>query len=143
LDRNSPGIDRDMGRLYTQIGEVQPAREAFERSLAVEPKEPSTYLYLGELLERESKVADAISAYSMAKNLVPVWPEPHQRLSVAYNKINRVGDAYYHLGKYFLLQDEDERAVLNLERAAKIAGPKTPRGQVIIEEIAVIKSRRR
>jgi predicted Zn-dependent protease len=143
LDRSSPGIDRDMGRLYTQIGELQLAREAFERSLAIETKEPSTYLYLGELLEKDSKVTEAISAYSMAKNLAPVWPEPYQRLSVAYNKMNRLGDAYYHLGKYFLLQDEDERAVLNLERAAKIAGPKTPRGQVIIEEIAVIKSRRR
>ncbi|MGH7835057.1 MAG: M48 family metalloprotease [Candidatus Binatia bacterium] len=143
LDRNSPGIDRDMGRLYTQMGEVQLAREAFERSLAVEPKEPSTYLYLGELLEKDSKVTEAISAYLMAKSLAPVWPEPYQRLSVAYNKMNRLGDAYYNLGKYFLLQDEDERAVLNLERAAKISGPKTPRGQVITEEIAVIKSRRR
>jgi predicted Zn-dependent protease len=143
LDRNSPGIDRDMGRLYTQIGDIQLAREAFERSLAVEPKEPSTYLYLGELLEKDSKVTEAIGAYLLAKNLAPLWPEPYQRLSVAYNKVNRLGDAYYHLGKYFLLQDEDERAVLNLERAAKIAGPKTPRGQVIAEEIAVIRSRRK
>jgi predicted Zn-dependent protease len=143
LDRNSPGIDRDMGRLYTQIGEAQLAREAFERSLAIEPKDPSTYLYMGELFEKDSKVTEAISAYSLAKSIAPLWPEPYQRLSVAYNKVNRLGDAYYHLGKYFLLQDEDERAVLNFERAAKIAGPKTPRGQVISEEIAFIKSRRR
>jgi hypothetical protein len=41
------------------------------------------------------------------------------------------------------LQDEDEKAVSDYERAIKIVGANSPRGQVIKEEMEAIKSRRK
>jgi hypothetical protein len=41
-----------------------------------------------------------------------------------------------------LLQDEDDRAVADYERAIKALGEASPRAQMIKEEIASIKSRR-
>ncbi|MGH7771347.1 MAG: M48 family metalloprotease [Candidatus Binatia bacterium] len=143
LNPKSPGIDRDLGRLYTQIGEFRLAHEAFERSLSFEPKEPLNHLFLGELFEKESNLREAVSAYLRAHNLSPLWAEPPHRLGVVYGKMNRLGDAYHYLGRSHLLSDEDEKAITDLERALKILDPASPRGQVVKDELEAIRARRR
>lgn len=141
LNPKSPGIDRDLGRLYTKISEYRLAHEAFDRALSVEPKEALNYIFLGELFDQESNLPEAVSAYLRAVNLAPLWPEPPRRLGTVYGKLNRLGDAYYYLGRSDLLDDEDGRAVANFERALKVFGPTSPRGQIIKEEIEAIKAR--
>ena len=143
LDPRRPGIDRDLGRLYTQLGEFQLAHEAFDRSLRAEPREALNYLFLGELLERENNPRDAANAYLSAGNLSPLSPLPPARLGAVYGKMNRLGDGYYYLGRSMLLQDEDEKAKADFERAIKILGPASPRGQVIREELETLKARGR
>ena len=143
LDSQSPGINRDLGRFYLQSGEYDLARAAFERSLKAEPKEPLTYLYLGELHEKEENLSEAATVYLTAHNLSPLWAEPAYRLGVIYGKMNRLGDAYYYLGKSKLLLDEDEKAMADFERAVKIYGPKSPRGEVVKEELENLKARKR
>jgi predicted Zn-dependent protease len=137
-----PGIDRDLGRLYFQSGEPGLAWEFFERSLKKEPKEPLTYIYLGELFEQQEKFTDAVGAYLTAQQISPLWAEPPQRLGMVYGKMKRLGDAYYYLGRSQMLQDENDKAIFNLERALKIFGPASPRGEAIQEELELAKSRR-
>ncbi|MFQ5851830.1 MAG: M48 family metalloprotease [Candidatus Binatia bacterium] len=141
LNPNIPGIDRDLARLYTQTGEFRLAHEAFKRSLLAEPEEALTYLFLGELFEKESQFGEAARAYLRAHNLSPLWSEPPRRMGVVYGKMNRLGDAYYYLGRSHLLADEDEKAIAALERALEIFGPASPRGQIVKDEIEVIKGR--
>lgn len=143
LHPQSPGIDRDLGRLYTQMGEYDLAHNPFERALSAEPNEPLNHLWVGELLEKQGKFSEAALAFLRAHHLSPLWPEPAQRLGVVYGKMNRLGDAHYYLARSQLLADEDELALANLERALRILGPASPRGQQITHEIAAIKARRR
>jgi TolA-binding protein len=108
----------------------------------MEPKEPLTYLYLGELQEKEGNLSDAAATYLAAHNLSPLWAEPPYRLGVIYGRMNRLGDAYYYLGKSKLLLDEDEKAVADFERSVKSYGPNSPRGQLVKEELEDLKARR-
>jgi predicted Zn-dependent protease len=140
LDANIPGIDRDLGRLFTQTGEFRLAHEAFKRSLIAESKEPLNYLYLGTLFEEESQFGEAVSAYLRAVNLSPLWAEPARHLGKVYGKMYRMGDAYYYLGRAHLLEDEDEKAIAFLQRALEIFGQDSPRGEVISDEIEVIRA---
>jgi predicted Zn-dependent protease len=141
LKPDDPGLQRDLGRWYTQAAEYGAARAAFERASALEPKEPLTFLYLGEMLEKSGDLRGAAGAYLNAQNLAPLWDRPPQRLGTVYSKLDRLGDAYYYLGRSFLLQDEDERAIADYEKALKIVGPNTPRGQVIRDELRILKER--
>ena len=143
LDPMRPGIDRDLGRLYTQMGELRLARESLERSINLEPKEALNYLCLGELEEKGANLRAAAGAYLNAHNLAPLWPEPPQRLGTVYGKIDRLGDAYYYLGRSALLQDDAERAILQWERALKIFGDKSPRGQALKAELDSLRERGR
>jgi tetratricopeptide (TPR) repeat protein len=143
LKAESAALERDLGRFYTRTGDFVSARAAFDRALALEPKESLTYLYLGELLEKESDLRAAAGAYLNALNLSPLWDKPPYRLGVVYGKLNRLGDAYYYLGRSQLLQDEDQRAMADYERAIKALGENSPRGQVIKEELNTLRARRR
>jgi predicted Zn-dependent protease len=143
LAPNHPALLRDLGRLYTQLGFTDKAEAAFQRALELQPKEPLTYIYLGELYEKRDDYRSAVGAYLNARNLSPQWDKPAHLLGAAYGKINRLGDAYYYLGQSLLLQDEDEKAFAALERAAKIAGPASPRGQLIREELNSLRARRK
>jgi tetratricopeptide (TPR) repeat protein len=134
LSPNNPDLNRDVGRLYTQTGDFALARAAFDQALAAEPKEPLTYLYLGELYEKEGDLGGAAGAYLNAHNLSPLWDKPPYRLSV---------DAYYYHGRSLLLQDDDQRALADFEKALKILGPNSPRGELIKEEITALRVRRR
>jgi len=143
LSPENPDLDRDLGRLYTQTGEFALARAAFNQALALEPKESLTYLYLGELYEKQDDLRAAAGAYLNALNLSPFWDKPPYRLSVVYGKLNRLGDAYYYHGRSLLLQDDDQRAAADFEKALKVLGENSPRGQLIKEELAALRARRR
>ena len=109
----------------------------------MEPQEPLTYLYLGELYEKQDDLAQRRRRVLNAQNLSPLWDKPPYRLSVVYGKLNRLGDAYYYHGRSLLLQDDDQRAVADFEKAIKVLGENSPRGQLIKEELAVLRARRR
>ena len=143
LSPNNPDLNRDVGRLYTETGDFALAHAAFDQAVATEPKEPLTYLYLGELYEKEGDLRGAAGAYLNAHNLSPLWDKPPYRLSIVYGKLDRLGDAYYYHGRSLLLQDDDQRALADFEKALKIVGPNSPRGQLIKEEITVLRARRR
>jgi predicted Zn-dependent protease len=140
---DNPALHRDLGKLYTQLGEMDKAEAEFQRSLELEPKEPLTYLYLGELKEKRNDLRSAAGAYINAQNLAPLWDRPPHQLGIVYGKLDRLGDAYYYLGRSLLLQDEDERAFAAFEKAIKIVGAGSPRGQVMMEELKSLRARRR
>jgi tetratricopeptide (TPR) repeat protein len=129
--------------LYSQQGDFVAARHAFDRALALEPNEPLTFLYLGEMLENSGDLRSAAGAYLNAQNLAPLWDRPPYKLGMVYGKLERPGDGYYYLGRSHVLQDEDERAIADYEKAFKIAGENSPRGQVIREELAILRARKR
>ena len=140
---DNPGLQRDLGRLYGQRGDFTASRQAFDRALALEPNEPLTFLYLGEMLEKSGDLRSAAGAYINASNLAPLWDRPPYRLGMVYGKLDRPGDGYYYLGRSHALQDEDDRAIADYERAIKIAGENSPRGQVIKEELNILRTRKR
>jgi predicted Zn-dependent protease len=143
LQPDNPGLQRDLGRLYSQQGDFAASRQAFDRALALEPNEPLTFLYLGEMLEKSGDLRSAAGAYLNAQNLAPLWDRPPYKLGMVYGKLDRAGDGYYYLARAHALQDEDERAIADYEKSIKIAGENSPRGQVIREELAILRARRR
>jgi Flp pilus assembly protein TadD len=132
-----------LGRLYTKTGDFASARAAFERALDLEPQEPLTYLFLGAMYEKAGDLGSAAGAYLNAANLSPLWDKPPYQLGLIYGKLNRLGDAHYYLGKSLLLQDEDEKAAANYEKAIKILGENSPRAQLIKEELKTLRARKR
>lgn len=135
-----PGIHRDLGRAYTQTQQFEKAQTAFRNAVRDDEDDPVTHVYLGELLEKQSDYRGAVRSYLRARQLAPLWPEAARRLGYAYRKLNRAGEAHYYLGQSYLLQDEEEKAIEALERAAREHKEGSPRIQVIRDEIEAIRA---
>ena len=143
LNQDDAGLYRDLGRLYTDSGDFGAARAMLDKASSMEPKEPLNYFYLGELLEKENDLRAAAGAYLNAQQLSPLWDKPPARLGTIYGNLDRLGDAYYYRARSLLLQDEDERAMADLEKAIKILGENSARGQTAKDELNNLRARRR
>ena len=61
----------NLGAAYRKLGEDEKARTSYDQALQLNPNQYNVYLGLGELLEKQSRLDDAISNYSKAVELRP------------------------------------------------------------------------
>ena len=61
----------NLGAAYRKLGEDEKARTSYDQALQLNPNQYNAYLGLGELLEKQSRLDDAISNYSKAVELRP------------------------------------------------------------------------
>jgi tetratricopeptide (TPR) repeat protein len=61
----------NLGTAYRQLGEEQKARDSYDQALRLNPNQSNAYLGLGELLEKQNQLNDAIRNYKKAVELRP------------------------------------------------------------------------
>ena len=61
----------NLGAAYRKLGEDEKARTSYDQALQLNPNQYNAYLGRGELLEKQSRMDDAISNYSKAVELRP------------------------------------------------------------------------
>jgi protein O-mannosyl-transferase len=61
----------NLGAAYRKLGEDEKARDSYDQALRLNPNQSSAYLGLGELLEKQNQLDDAIHNYSKAVELRP------------------------------------------------------------------------
>ena len=80
---------------------VEEARDAFEKSLAIDPNDPWNYLYMGHCYDAQGDLLVAIDQFSRAAELMPGQ-------SIAYLCL---GDAHAALGQVELADSSFRRAI--------------------------------
>ena len=61
----------NLGTAYRKLGEDEKARDSYDQALRLNPNQSNAYLGLGQLLEKQNQLDDAISNYSKAVELRP------------------------------------------------------------------------
>ncbi len=61
----------NLGAAYRQLGEDEKARASYAQALLLNPDQYNAYLGLGELLEKQNQLDDAINSYSKSVELRP------------------------------------------------------------------------
>ena len=61
----------NLGTAYRKLGEDEKARESYDQALRLNPNQSNAYLGLGQLLEKQNRLDEAISNYSRAIELRP------------------------------------------------------------------------
>lgn len=92
-----------MGQSLIRLNRYAEAEQAFRSALRIEPSDASSKYHLAfTLIERKTNVNEAISLLNEALALRPGY-----------------ADAHYQLGKIYLERGEGEKAIENLEAAAR------------------------
>jgi protein O-mannosyl-transferase len=61
----------NLGAAYRKLGQDEKARDSYEQALRLNPNQSSAYLGLGQLLEKQDKLDDAIKNYAKSLELRP------------------------------------------------------------------------
>ena len=76
-----------MGNVLKEIGEIEDAKAAFKKALAIESDFAMPWYNLGNLLLDQGKVGDAIEAYNKAVGLKPDYALAYYNMSLALKKV--------------------------------------------------------
>src|SRR5687767_14772066 len=91
---------QQLGQAYTKAGRTEEAREAFERSLELDPDNAFSHLYLGNWFYGKRLYPDALARFRRAAELLPDEAVAHWC----------IGDVYHAEGRFDLAQSAYQTA---------------------------------
>lgn len=92
-----------LGKVMTQQGDLEQARELYQQAIEVDPNLIESYYDRGNILVKQNKINEAIESYQQAIAIQPNWLE-----------------AYITLGDILLQQGKLEDAIQNYEKAISL-----------------------
>ncbi len=128
-----------LGRAYADIGVADSARWAYERAIEADSTNPTAYMWLGQLLEDQGSMQEALEYSRKGRSLRPdnlnyayvvgVQQLRTEDLEGAIRTLEKVTDgmpwhyaAHYNLGQALLGLGESERGARYLARADTLLG---------------------
>ena len=82
--------------MLAEQGEIEAAKEEFQKVIDASPNLPNGYGDLGELLTKKHDYLGAIANLKKALSLQPDGEEYHIAIAIALRQVNRLDDALRH-----------------------------------------------
>jgi tetratricopeptide (TPR) repeat protein len=106
-----------------------------EVAATLDPDNPLTELFQGDLLQQQNDNKGALSHYQKALALDPESPSAHTALGMTYGRLEDPGLCYYHLGMADKSAGRYLKALYYFKKAIKYLDPKGVQGQEVLSEI--------
>jgi Flp pilus assembly protein TadD len=100
LKQPSPWPPHNLGYLLLRLEKLEAAEKALRESLEYDPSFAQSHYYLGRVLEKQGRDAEAIDEYRAAISLDPVQAEPYYSLGLLYRRLKRAGEADAAFAEY-------------------------------------------
>jgi len=139
LQPDHPLYYADLARVYTRLGQADRAKEAALKSLQLSNKEASPHAVLGMIAQSEERHSEAIEHLKAAQARSPNDPLLHLQLAQSFRALSMPAKEHFHLGRYYRLDLEPEKALRQLNKARLMIEEKDPLMQFILREIEEIK----
>src|SRR3990167_5506288 len=124
--------------LNVQLGNLRRAAAFINSAIKRLPEEPSLYNSLGNILGRQTKIEEAITAYQHAIKINPHYPGALSNLGNCYLRLQQLPqaekfyqqalaidadypDAHFNLARLYLQEEQIETAISHLEHVIRIA----------------------
>ncbi len=132
-------VDRELGRTFLRLRQLDQARELLSRTTETNPDDPVDHEELAKVYEALGDTAGAMREYERALQLAPMLEEAHYGLGMLAGRAGRQGDGFYHLGKVFELRGELDKALSQFEKAEPLLKPGSDRAQEVQAEITELR----
>lgn len=136
--RARPHVERDIGRIYLEKGEMERAESQFRTAVASYPKDYLSEYLLAKSLESRLKTEEAIEHYLRAVEIRPLSADAHYQLGVLYGKNEKLGPAHYHLAMSFLANDDPQKTMQHFKKSISFFGEDTADAKRVKREMRKI-----
>jgi predicted Zn-dependent protease len=134
LKPQSPLVLSSLGEAYYRTGRLTEAENALLGALALDPESAIAHFRLALVLEEQGKIQQALDHLREADTLAPLYPEIDYHLGVLFGRIDQLGPAHFHLGRYYMARSDRHLALFHYEKAKELL----PAGDERLEDIEEI-----
>ena len=111
-----------MGVAAAQNGQLDQAIFAFQRTLAIKPDHPESYINIGNTLQYQGRLEEAIEAYNKALTIKPDNAEAYNNMGVIFKEQGKLEDAIEAYNKALVIQPDNAEAYYNIGVAFRNQG---------------------
>jgi len=107
-DETAASIYSSLGELYMDKNDYEKAKEHFEKSIEIDPKDPALAYNVAEILFNSNNIDEAIKYYKICAEIKPEWHKPYIKLGYCYVNKGEMDKAIDYLKKYIELAPEGD-----------------------------------
>jgi predicted Zn-dependent protease len=115
-----PYILRDLGWIYYLDGQFPQALKTLGSASGMMPKDPDCIYYLGRTQLEMGNLTEAADNFLTLTRQYPQFPEAYYYLGQSLGKQEKLGDAHYYLGVYYLKKRDYKNAGVQFKQALKL-----------------------
>jgi tetratricopeptide (TPR) repeat protein len=101
LDSASPFILSSLGAAYFQLGKLAEAQKVLRTALLLNPTAFSVHYRLASVLMELGQKEEALEHLQQIEDLSYIFLDIDYQLGVVLGRVNKLGLAHYHLGRYY------------------------------------------
>jgi Flp pilus assembly protein TadD len=113
-------LHQALGKALLKGGDFSAARGAYEQAIVLDPADPWSYLYLGNLFYTQGRFGDALEQFGSAQRLAPNLAIACVCMADAYHRLGEIALADQHYQKAVEVEPGDRCAQANLSRWREI-----------------------
>ena len=109
----------NLGLIHQQRGELDAARERFERAVSIDPEEIDSHYQLGRIARQQKRLSDAIRHFEEVVSRDPVHAQHEiwREVGATYIAANQFEDAHNALERFLARRSSDPEALYLMGRA--------------------------
>lgn len=110
-NKTAASLYASLGELHMDQGELDQAKEYFEKSINIDPSSHALAYNVGEILFNSNEIDEAIHYYKIATEINPDWPKSYLKLGYCYLNKGEIQTAVIHLNEFVELSPPDDPQV--------------------------------
>jgi predicted Zn-dependent protease len=111
-----------LGSAYLQQGKLEDARKVLQTALLLDSTASIVHLHLARVLLEMGQREEALRHLQQIESLAESFPEIDHQLGVLLGQTNRLADAHYHLGRYYVKRMDWKLALFHFQKAKAVPG---------------------
>ncbi len=114
---DDPYLINDLGRIYFLSGEYENAIQMLANPESLKSGGSDGYVYLGQAQMELGRVQEAADTFARLLTYYPENREAHYFLGKTLGALGKLGQAHYHLGRYYMDKNDPKTAMFHLKKA--------------------------
>jgi len=114
-----PDILKDLGWIYFLDGQFPQALKTLKGACSMIPKDPECAFYMGRTQMEMGNLQEATDKFLILTQQYPKYTPAFYYLGQSLGQQQKIGEAHYYLGVYYLKKREFKNAVVQLKQALK------------------------
>ena len=117
LDSGSPFVLSTLGTAYYQRGKLLEAQKVLKTALLLNPEASSVHHRLALVSIELGQNEEALDHLRQIESLAYIFLDIDYQLGVVLGRVNQLGPAHYHLGRYYQNKRDFELAIFHFNKA--------------------------